>query len=212
MKKNIRHNQTGMTLIEALMAVSIFAMGIGGFSLLFSKTWQMNAYTLEMGQSSMAVSQGLNKMVDYIRRARQGDDGSYPVQLAKDNELTIFCDYNKDDVTERLHFYRSGQTILMGVTVPTATLPKTYPTADQTVEIVASSIVNASTVNIFQYFNKDYPEDIINNPMITPALVADIRMMKIYLEVNINPVHAPDNVHIQSFVEMRNLNDYNQAQ
>ena len=212
MKKNILQNKLGMTLIEALMAVSIFAMGIAGFSLLFSKTWQINAYTLEMGQSSMAVSQGLNKMVDYIRRSRQGDDGSYPVQVAKDDEMTIFCDYNKDSTTERLHFYKSGQNILMGITVPTATLPKTYPVGDQTVITVASHIVNASTAHVFQYFNKNYPLDVTNNPLSTPASVADIRMARIYLEININPAHAPDNIHVQSFVEMRNLNDYNQAQ
>lgn len=197
-----------MTLIEALMAVAIFAMGIGGFTLLFSKTWQMNAYTFEMGQSSMAVSQGMNNMVDYIRRVRQGDDGAYPVQSVSGNELTIFCDYNKDSITERLHFYKSGTDIFMGVTVPNSTMPKTYPAGDQKIITIASRIVNNSSTPIFYYYNKDYPVDTINNPLTGSIDVSVVRLIKIFLQINIDPNHAPDNINMQNFVEMRNLNDY----
>jgi len=208
MRKNVLQNKLGMTLIEALMAVAIFAMGIGGFTLLFSKTWQSNAYVLEMGQSSMAVSQGLNKMVDYIRRARQGDDGSYPVKSVGANDLVIFCDYNKDGITERLHFYKTGQDVLMGVTSPTSTMPKTYPSGDQQIINIATRIVNNSSTPIFYYYNKDYPGDVTNNPLAGTIDVSTVRLVKAYMEININPNHAPDNVKIQTFVEMRNLNDY----
>ena len=212
MDKNIFKNKSGLTFVEMIMALFIFSIGMSAFAMLLSKTWQGNAYALEMGQDSMAASQGLNIMADYIRRANQGDDGSYPVQLAKDNELTIFCNYNNDTITERLHFYLSNQNLLMGITNPTTTLPKTYPAGDQTVVTLASHIVNTSTDPIFQYFNSDYPADTTTNPMSTPASVADVRLVKVHLEVNINLAHAPDNITVQSFVEMRNLNDYNEAQ
>ena len=75
----------GMTLIEALIAISIFTIGIAGFSLLFIKAWQSNSYTFEMGRSSLALSQGVNEIVGYLRKARQGDDGSYPVKSAASN-------------------------------------------------------------------------------------------------------------------------------
>ncbi len=208
MKKNKLQNRIGITLIETLMAVAIFSIGIGGFSLLFIKTWQSNAYTIELGQSSMAVSQGMNMMVDYIRRVRQGDDGAYPIQLASNNELTIFCDYNKDTITERLHFYKNGTDVMMGITSPSATMPKTYPVGDQSVITIASRIVNNSSTPIFYYYNKDYPQDTINNPLAGSVNIPVVRLVKIYLEINLNPAHAPDNVKMQNFVEMRNLNDY----
>ena len=208
MKKIIFAKKSGLTLIEMIMAIAIFTIGIEGFTLLFTKVWKNNSYVLEMGQSSMAVSQGLNKMADYIRNTKQGDDGAYPVQSADNNDLVIFSDYDKDGVTERLHFYKNNEDILMGATNPTATLPKTYPAGDQQTITITSNIINGSGVPIFYYYNKDYPDDTANNPVATPALVGDIRLVKIYLETNIIPNRAPDNVKIQSFVEMRNLNDY----
>ena len=100
----------------------------------------------------------------------------------------------------------------MGITNPTATLPKTYPAGDQQVTVIASNIINNAGTPIFYYFNKNYPLDMANNPAVTPALVSDVRLVKIYLEININPARGPENIKMQSFVEMRNLNDYDRIQ
>jgi hypothetical protein len=198
----------GMTIIEALLAIAIFVIGIQGFTRLFVKSWQTNHYVFEMGQSSFAVSQGVSKIGDYVRRIRQGDDGAFPIKSANNNDFVFFCDYNKDGITERVHLYKNGTDILMGITNPTATMPKTYPAGDQQTQTVVSRIVNDAGTPIFYYYNKDYPGDQINNPMSVPAAVADIRLMKIYLQINIDPNRAPDNVLMESFVEMRNLNDF----
>ena len=210
-KRNTRFKK-GMTIMEMIIAIAIFSIAMEGFTLLFIHTWQNNSYTLEMGQSSMAVSQGVNKIVGYIRSARQGDDGSYPIKSANSNDLIIYSDYDKDDVTERLHFYKSGVNILMGIADPTATMPKTYPSGDEQIITIASRIVNDTETPVFYYYNRNYPEDISNNPMSVPASVPDIRLMKIYLKINIDPNKAPDNIEMQSFVELRNLNDYNSAE
>lgn len=198
----------GMTIIEMLVSISIFTLGIGGFALLFSKVWQTNSYTLEMGQSSMAVSQGVNTVANYIREAQQGENGAYPIVSASGNDLVLYSDYNKDSKAERLHFYKSGQSVLMGVASSTNTMPRTYPDGDQTVVTIASHIVNNNSTPIFYYYNKDYPSDTTNNPLTAPVDFSVIRLMKIYLQININPAHAPDNIEMQTFIELRNLNDY----
>ena len=209
MKKN-KKNLVGLTFIEMIMAISMFTIGIAGFTLLFIKTWSINSYTIEMGRSSMIASQGVNKIVNYLRRTKQGDNGAYAIQSANGNDLIVFCDYNKDEVTERIHLYKSGQNILMGVTVPTDTIPKTYPSGDQTIITITSYVVNDAGSPIFSFYNADYPADSVNNPMTTPASVADIRLVKINLIINSNPTRFQNNIDLQSFVEMRNLNDYNQ--
>jgi prepilin-type N-terminal cleavage/methylation domain-containing protein len=202
-------NKGGMTLIEMIVAIGIFSIGMVGFTVLFSRTWQNNSYTLEMGQTSMAVSQGVSKIVNYVRGARQSDNGAYAIKSANDNDLVIYSDYDKDDITERLHIYLSNSTVFMGVTDPTSGMPKTYPSGDQETITLASRIVNNSTTPIFYYFNKDYPGDTVNNPLDTPASVSEIRLVKIYIQMNIDPNRAPDNIQLQSFAELRNLNDYN---
>lgn len=214
MKKNTKKRLRGLTLIEMMMSIAIFTIGIAGFTLLFSKTWKVNSYVLEMGQSSMNASQGVNKIVDYIRRTKQADDGAYPVKSANGNDLVLFSDYNKDGITERLHFYKSGTTILMGVANPTVTLPKTYPTSDQQIITLVSNVVNATDEPVFYFYNKDYPGDDVNNPLTTPvsSRLVDIRLIKVYLEINTNPNKLQNNIKLQSFVEMRNLNDYDRVQ
>ncbi|MFA5961145.1 MAG: prepilin-type N-terminal cleavage/methylation domain-containing protein [Parcubacteria group bacterium] len=198
----------GLTLVETLVAIAIFAIGIEGFSLLFVNAWKNNSYTLEMGQSSMAVSQGVNTIVNYLRSIRQSDNGAYPIYFADDNDLVAYSDYDRDGVTERIHIYKSNTDILMGVTDPTVTMPKSYPSADQQILTLARRIVNTSAEPIFYYYDKNYAGGSTQVPLVTPANVADVRLMKIHLKINIDPNRAPDNIELQTFVEMRNLNDY----
>jgi type II secretory pathway pseudopilin PulG len=207
-KKIQRKKYPGMSLVEMLVAIGIFTIGILGFTELFVRSWRQNAYTMEMGQTSMAVSQGVNEIVRYLREVRQGDDGSYPVISADDNDLVVFGDYDRDGITERLHFYRSGSDVIMGIRKPTTGLPKTYASGDAETKIIASHIVNDGTMPIFAYYDGNYPEDSVNNPIDTPATVPNVRLVRIDLHMNIDPNRPPDNVQIKSFAEMRNLNDH----
>lgn len=201
-----------MTIIEMMVAIAIFVIGIEGFTLLFVRGWQANSYTFEMGQASLAVSQGAKEITGYIRKARQGDDGAYPLVSVADNDVVFYSDYDKDAVTERLHIYKNGDKILMGITDPSAGIPKTYPGGDQQTKTIIERIVNDVGTPIFYYYNKDYPADTTNNPLVDPIDVSTVRMVKLYLQINIDPNRAPDNIEQQTFVEIRNLNDYDRIQ
>ena len=195
-------------MIETIVAIAIFTIGIEGFTILLSRSWTQNAYTIEMGQTSMAASQAVNRVVGYIREARQGDNGAYPVVSADDNDLVIFSDYDRDGQTERLHFYRSAGDLLMGIREPSSGFPITYASGYGEIKTITSCVVNDADNPIFAYYDADYPEDSVNNPVNTPALAPDIRLVRITIHININPDRAPDNVEIRSFAEMRNLNDH----
>jgi len=210
--KKAKKNHSGISLIEMLVAISIFTIGILGFTLLFSKSWQSNSYILEMGQSSFTVSQGLDKMVAYLRKVRQADDGSYPIKSADDNDLVVYSDYDSDGITERLHFYFNNGKIMMGATKPNGGTPNSYPADDQSNVTLAEHIVNNAGTPVFYYYNQNYPGDVANNPLNTPAAISEVRLIKVLLEININPNRAPDNINMESFAEMRNLNDYDRVQ
>jgi prepilin-type N-terminal cleavage/methylation domain-containing protein len=198
----------GMTIVEMLVAIAIFTIGIEGFSLLFIRAWSINSFTLEMGQASTAASQGVNRVTNYVRGARQGDNGAYPISSIGDNDLVIFSDYDKDGVTERLHFYKNGESVIMGFRDPAGTIPRTYAAGDQATMIIASHVINDASAPIFRYYNEDYPGDTINNPLTaSSANINNVRLVKVHLKININPNRAPDNVETQSFAEIRNLNN-----
>jgi prepilin-type N-terminal cleavage/methylation domain-containing protein len=204
--------RSGLTLVETLVAIAIFAIGMEGFTLLFLSAWKNNAYTLEMGQSSMAVSQGVNTLKDYLRSVRQADNGAYPIKLADDNELVVYTDYDRDGVVERVHIYKNNQDILMGVTNPTETMPKNYPSGDEETFMLANKIVNTEMEPIFYYYDKSYAGGLTQTHLATPASVAEVRLLKIHFKINIDPNRAPDNIELQTFVEMRNLNDYDRIE
>jgi len=203
-----KEKSKGMSLIEVLVAISIFTIGIMGFTQLFMRSWQINSHTMQMGQTSLAVSQSVNKMVGYLRKTRQGDDGAYAIKAASKNDLVVFADYDKDGTAERLHFYLQSGQLKMGITKPTETIPKTYPSGDQTVVVITDKIVNDTNSPLFYYYNKNYPGDSANNPVPDPVDIFTIRLIKVSLKVNIDPAKNPTPLEMESFVELRNLNDY----
>jgi type II secretory pathway pseudopilin PulG len=203
-----KKNKKGMTLVETLMAIVIFALGMGGFTLLFSRSLKINYSILEEGNAISAGSKALNDVVKNIRRARQSDDGSYLIKAVDGFELTIYADEDNDGKTERLHYFLdNAENFKKGVSEPAGN-PAVYPNEDQNVVIIASYITNTPTQPIFDYYNKDYPIDVINNPLVNPK-ISDIRLVKVHFWVNIKPEIAPENINIESFAEFRNLNEIN---
>jgi len=208
MRKNKSKILHAFTLVETLVALAIFTIGIQATMLVFAKTMKNKAYVLEMGKSSTVVSRSVSDLIGYLRRVRQSDSGAYPIVSADDNDLVVYSDYNKDGKTERLHIYLTGGKIYLGIRNPSTTFPKTYAAGDGTTVEIAKQIVNTSSDPMFSYYNKNYPADVINNPVSVPADVSQVRLVKIFLMINIDPNRAPDNIHQESFVELRNLNDY----
>jgi len=212
MQKEKNIFKMGFTLIETLVAIALFLIGVSATTLIFDKTMQSRAYSLEMGNSAFVVSRSIGDLVQYLRKARQSDAGAYPIVSASDNDLVFYSDYDKDGKTERLHIYLSNNKVYMGIRSPSATYPATYAAGDESTTQLADHIVNTSSDHMFSYYNKDYPANTVNNPVATPADVSQVRLVKIFLKINIDPNRAPDNIQQETFVELRNLNDYDRIE
>lgn len=198
-----------MSLVEVIMAIGIFVIGIAGFTALFASSWRSNSFVLEEGEASFKASRAVNSIIKDLRKVRQADNGAYPVQSGDGFNLTVFIDIDNDGVTERVHYFldQANDLIKRGVTEPSVS-PATYPSGDQTVTTVMDYVINSDAQPIFYYYNKNYPGDLANNPLATPVSVGEVRLVKVHLMVNINPLKAPDNINIESFAELRNINSY----
>lgn len=199
-----------MTLVELMVAIAVALIAMEGFTYLFLKTWDTNKFVLEEGMASAAASRANNQIVIQLRGIEQSENGSYPIVTADDFDLTLYADIDDDGTVERVHYFldQVNDQLKMGVTEPNmAVQPATYSAGDTTVSVMTNYVVNESDNPIFGYYNDDYPGDTVNNPLATPASVANIQLIKIHLFVNINPVHAPDNINIESFVDLRNLHN-----
>ncbi len=194
----------GMSLIEMIMAIAIVTIGMEAMTILFLRSWESNKFIIEMGNASLIASRGVNQVVKEIRRTRQADNGDYPVESGDDFDLKVYLDIDRDNITERVHYYLSGSTLYRGITNPTSGTPVTYPSGDETTDIISTSVVNTESDPIFYYYNADYPAD---TPLVTPVAISNVRLVKVHLMINIDPNHAPDFINIESFAELRNLND-----
>lgn len=205
-----RKKLKAMTLVEMLVAIGVVAIVMQGFTFLLIKTWDTNKFILEEGLASAAVSRATNKIVIQLRGVQQADNGDYPIASGSNFDLVFYCDIDDDGVVEKVHYFLDLVTdqLKQGVSDPLPTNPVTYPAGDSAVTVVANYIVNTNTDPVFYYYNKNYPGDTVNNPLSTPVTVGAIQMVRIHLLINIDPVHAPNNVNMESFVDLRNLNVY----
>ncbi|HBI34276.1 MAG TPA: hypothetical protein DEA43_02040 [Candidatus Moranbacteria bacterium] len=208
MQKRKKNLKSGFTLVETLIAIALFLLGTQATVLVFAKTMKSKAYTLEMGRSSFVVSRSMGDLTQYLRRARQSDAGSYPIISADDNDLVVYSDYDKDGDTERLHIYLTDNKVYMGVRNPSDSFPVTYASGDAETFQLADHIINSTDDAMFSYYDSAYTGESDDPPVDTPADVSEIRLVKIFLKINIDPNRAPDNIQQETFVELRNLNDY----
>ena len=197
-----------MSLVEMMIAIFIFTLVLGGLSNLFVRSFQNNAFILEEGRTALANQRAVALVVSDIRRARQADNGSYPVVSGSDFDLVFYADSDGDGATERIHYFLDNGLLKKGVQLPTAGTPVTYANGDATVTTVGLAVYNTNSEPIFTYYSANYPGDTANNPLSTPIAVANVRLVKVHIAMNIDPNHAPDSVNFESFAEIRNLNEY----
>lgn len=199
------YKHKAFSMVETIVAIAIFILGTFATTMVFSKIMQNKAYTLEMGKSAFVVSRSIGDVTQYLRRARQSDAGSYPLVSAANNDLVFYSDYDKDGTTEKVHVYFSASKVYLGISKPNNTFPVTYPAGDTTVKVIADHIVNTASDYMFTYYDKNYPADAA---LAVPIDVSQVRLVRIFLKINIDPNKAPDNIQQETFVEIRNLNDY----
>lgn len=199
----------GLTLVEMLVSIVIFMLIMGGFVMLFNKSFKANSFVIEEGETTRIATAAIDILAGDLRKVRQADNGDYAIKSGNDFDLVVYLDDDSDGITERVHYYLDGDNLTKGITKPNTALPPVYPNEDQTIKTIANYVMNTSSQPIFYYYNKDYPGDIVNNPLnISPVLEVDqVKLVRVYLWINIKPLTAPDNVVFETFIDLRNLNE-----
>lgn len=207
---NYFEKRKGMTLVEVMVSITILVLSMGGFSLLYLRSLQSNSFILESGLVASTASRGVDLMVDELRGASTSSAGAYPLVSGSDFDVVFYANIDSDDAIERVHYYLNATTDTMyrGVTDPDMSVsPATYASGDGVTTTVATYATNETNQPVFTYYDKNYPSG-TTTPLTTPVSVASVRLVKVLLRINIDPIKAPNNINIESFTELRNLNDY----
>lgn len=200
-----RPPSVGFTLLEVLVVIGIVAVLMVAGATVATSGFEQQLFMRRQNDALEEAKRGIEVMVEEIREAADGDNGAYPIELADDYTFIIFSDIDVDAITERVRYFVENEELKKGTIEPSG-VPLVYNSNDEIVVTVASFVVNqTNTLPVFRYYNKDYPGDLVNNPLSTPATIADVTLVEVRLLVNTNPVKAPDNLQIDSFVQIRNV-------
>lgn len=202
-RKNTNMNSFGFTLVEVMVAMFIFSIITGGVAVFSAYYFKNYSFSFEENQSISIAQTGITTMIREIREARNGDDGSWPIVDALDNSFTFYSDVTNDGRTDRVRYFLNGTSLQRGVIQPTA-VPVDYPSANETITTIATSI-DVSTGPLFRYYDGNWPADQIHNPLTQADRLLQTRYVAMYLRINISPNFAALPFEITSGVTIRSM-------
>ena len=197
----MRHTPTtlrGLTFIEMLITIGIVATIMVAVvnSILFF--YRANNTALEQSYQIDSARRGTEFLVQDLREATHGDDGSYPVASIGTSSLMFFTDVGDDQIVERVTYTLSGATLYRTVLAPSGT-PPSYTTGAATTTISTYVRNIEEDEPVFRYYDRDGVE------VTDMTRVGDVRFVSVSLVVNILPTRAPEEFTLRASATLRNL-------
>jgi prepilin-type N-terminal cleavage/methylation domain-containing protein len=187
--------QKGFTLVEMLIVISILVLLYFLAGDIVIDGLRMTRYESEQAIAVESARKSMELITKDIRGANTSEKGDYPIVIAQEDEFAFFNDVNGDNSMEKIRYYVDGVNMIREIYSPGDL--KDYSVFSGSTTI--ATYINNVSVPIFSYYDPDSMEtDIINN----------IRMVRIYIMINITPAIAPNDYILESDVNLRNLKDY----
>lgn len=200
------NRQRGFTIVEVSIAgllMVVLGIAILGLQKILTDTqiFGFANYT-NVDEANFAVSQ----MAREMRTMRSGQNGAYAFISGDNNDISFYSDIDFDGVSEYVRYYLDGTTLYKSIIEPVG-FPATYPPENAVTKPLTQNIQNGATP-VFLYFNEDWPQDTVNNPLPAPVNIAEVRMVRISLDINANPDNAARTTYtLNTNVTLRILKD-----
>ena len=189
----------GFTIIEALVALGVFVIAILIITAFIINSYKLQNFTYEQSTAISEARRGIETMVKELRETLPGDTGAYPIELAETQEIIFYADFDRDDAIEKVHYWLDGSDFKKGV-IEASGNPLTYNPANEQVETISRYVRNYEDA-IFIYRDSDY---IALN---TPADPNEVKLINVYLKINMFENRAPMDYELESDVALRNLKE-----
>ena len=174
--------------------------------LFIKESYRIQNFSLGQTTAITEATRGVETMVKEIREALPADTGAYSIESADNFELIFYADYDRDQAIEKIRYFLVGSDFNKGVTEASGS-PLAYLPEDEIVTTISRYVRNEADEPVFVYYNGDYPGDVINNPLSTPVDVVQLKLIHVYLKINVFPEQAPQDFELESDVQIRNLKD-----
>ncbi len=190
----------GMTLIEMLVAISIFSVLMFVVMYTISQLYRSTDYAINQAYEVYEARNGMEQLVRDLREATFADDGTFPLAVIETDLVGFYSDIDRDLSVEYVEYEQTGTNFYKRIYNATNTIPA-YDTSSPDVEQLVSDYVQNSTLGTSTFF---YYDD-SGNPVTASGNITDVRYIEVQIAINIDPVAQPDNFVLQNGVALRNI-------
>ena len=190
--------QKGITILEIIMAIFVFIIASFVVSAFIIQNFKVQNFTLEQSSAIDEARRGVETMIKELREALPGDTGAYPIERADDQELIFYADYDRDQAIEKVHYWLNGSDFKKNV-IEASGNPLAYSGAGETV--IISKYVRNNETAVFTYRDSNYSE------LATPADLNSVKLVHVYLKINVFENRAPMDFELESDSTLRNLKE-----
>lgn len=197
-------SQKAFSLIEIIVVVAIFSLIIVLVGSFQSNILVYNKYSSDVISSAQDARSILRTMVQEMRSAKTGNNGSYPIVQVATSTIVFFSDTDADGLQEQIRYFITTTTLTKGVIKPSGS-PLSYNPSQEKFSILAYNIKNGTSTSLFEYFDSSYNGT--SSPLVQPVAVNTIRLVRINLLIDADPRRSPLPRLYTSDATFRNLKD-----
>lgn len=197
-----RNKQKGLTLVELLVAMSIFIIvivAVGAFQANIFVQHSNISGSFQTSQNSQVI---LKTILKELREAAPGANGAYPLTYVGSTTLSFFSDIDDDGYTEKITYSLIGTTLYKAVIKPSG-IPLTYLPSNQSTTTLITNVVNGIFLPSFEYFDTYYTGT--SSPMSYPINPSLVRLIRINQRIDIDPNRSPVPIIYTVQANLRNL-------
>ncbi len=187
-----------MTLIEAMVWVSITSMLMLAIVQSVQYFYRTNTYAVEQGAAITSAQRGIESMIKTMREAAYSSNGAWPVISMSTSSLAFYADVDDDPFIEQIRFFLQGDSLIRGVIDPSGD-PPVYTNTEELRSVSDYVRNNDQEVPMFTYY------DIDGALMTDLSRIAEVRFVEATIVVNINPFRLPNQFTLRSTAALRNL-------
>lgn len=192
-----------MTLVEAVVAVTIFTLLMLVITASVSNLYRYNAYALAQSHQLDLARRGVEVLTRDLREMIFADNGAFPLVRMEPHVVGFYSDVNGDDRVEYVEYELEATTTLeKRIYAATGGNPAYNLSTPSEVHIVSDYVQNLlQGTSTFIYYMND------GQVTTSPSNIANVRFIGAQLIVNVDAERNPGEYMLRTGATLRNLKD-----
>lgn len=196
-------SQSGFTLIELVVAISIFSIISIGLMYLVGVTFSQatkGGTTIADADQTRRLSY---QVMQELRNAITASNGAYAIATASDQQLSFYSNVDGGTDIEKVRYYLSGGKLYRGI-IKQSGSPINY-NGTEVSKVVQNDVANNASTPLFYYYDDSF-DDNTDNPLTQPVNIANVTYIKLNIQVlKKNGLSATSSYTVNAGAALRSL-------